>query len=128
VNDPAVGCDDAMVVCDAFTAAQVDAAAAAEAAAAAAAEAAAAAAAAEAAEAEAEAEALPSYSHVSTNVYRRLPPEDIFTARYASAARAHTRPLVSSTSAVLVTPPGVPLSNRLGGNHAAKVSHKICLH
>ena len=33
-------------------------------------------------------------------------------------AGAYTRPLFSSTSAVLVTPPLVPLSNRLGENYA----------
>jgi len=40
---------------------------------------------------------------------------------------AHTRPLLSSTPAVLVTPPRVPLSNRLRENHAPNVSHKRCL-
>jgi len=38
-----------------------------------------------------------------------------------------TRPLFSSTSAVLVTPPRVPLSNRPGENHAPNVSNKMCL-
>ena len=36
---------------------------------------------------------------------------------------------ISSTSAILVTPPPVPrvpLSNRLGGNHAPNVFHKMC--
>ena len=45
----------------------------------------------------------------------------------AMKAEAYTRPLFSSTSAVLVTPPRVPLSNRLGENHVPNVSHKICL-
>jgi len=45
----------------------------------------------------------------------------------AAAAGAYTRPLFSSTKAVLVTPPRVPLSNRLGENHAPNVSHKMCL-
>ena len=40
---------------------------------------------------------------------------------------ASTRPLFSSTQAVLVTPPRLPLSNRLGGNHAPNVYHKMCL-
>jgi len=35
--------------------------------------------------------------------------------------------LLSSTSAVLVTPPRVPLSVRLGENHAPNVSNKMCL-
>jgi len=39
------------------------------------------------------------------------------------AAGAYTRPLFSSISAVLVPPPRVPLSNRLGGNHALTASH-----
>ena len=45
------------------------------------------------------------------------------------AAGPYTRPLSSSTSAVLeyFTPPRVPLSNRLGENHALNVSHKMCL-
>jgi len=43
------------------------------------------------------------------------------------AAGTYTRPLFSSTSAVLVTPPHVPLSNRLGENHAPNVFHKMCL-
>ena len=43
------------------------------------------------------------------------------------AARAYTRPLFSSTQAVLVTPILVPLSNRLGENHAPNVFHKMCL-
>ena len=42
-------------------------------------------------------------------------------------AGAYTRPLFSSTLAVLVTPSRVPLSNRLGENHAPNVSHKTCL-
>ena len=42
-------------------------------------------------------------------------------------AGAYTRPRFSSTSAVLVTPPRVPLSNRLVGSHAPDVSHKMCL-
>ena len=40
---------------------------------------------------------------------------------------AYTRPLFCSTLAVLVTPPRVPLSTRLGGNHAPNVSDKMCL-
>ena len=43
------------------------------------------------------------------------------------AAWAYTCPLSSSTSAVLVTPPRVPMSNVLGEHHAPNVSHKICL-
>jgi hypothetical protein len=43
-----------------------------------------------------------------------------------SEAGAYTRPLFSPTSAVLVTPPRVPLSNSLGENHAPDVSHKMC--
>jgi dynein heavy chain len=39
-------------------------------------------------------------------------------ARWDTKAGAYTRPLLSSTLAVLVTPPHVPLSNRLGDNHA----------
>jgi len=42
-------------------------------------------------------------------------------------AGAYTRSLLSSTQAVLVTPPRVPLSNRLGENHAPNVSNKMCL-
>jgi len=42
-------------------------------------------------------------------------------------AGAYTRSLLSSTSAVMVTPPRVPLSNRLGETHAPNVSHKMCL-
>ena len=42
-------------------------------------------------------------------------------------AGAYTRQLFSSTWAVSVTPPRVPLSNRLGENHAPNVSHKMCL-
>jgi uncharacterized protein involved in exopolysaccharide biosynthesis len=45
----------------------------------------------------------------------------------AVAAGAYTRPHFSSTSAILVTPPRAPLSNRQGGNHAPNVSHKMCL-
>ena len=44
-----------------------------------------------------------------------------------SKAGAYTRPLLSSPYAVLVTLPRVPLSNRLGENHAPNVSNKICL-
>jgi hypothetical protein len=40
---------------------------------------------------------------------------------------AYTRPLLSSTYAVLVAPPRVPPSNRLGGNHAPNVSNQTCL-
>jgi len=43
-------------------------------------------------------------------------------------AGAYTRPFLSSTLAVLVTPPRVPLSNKLGENHAPNVSHKMSLH
>ena len=42
-------------------------------------------------------------------------------------AGGYTRSLLSSTKAVLVTPPRVPLSNRLGDNHAPNISHKMCL-
>ena len=42
-------------------------------------------------------------------------------------AGTYTRPPFSSTYAVLVTLPGVPLSNRLGVSHAPDVSHKMCL-
>ena len=42
-------------------------------------------------------------------------------------AGAYIRPLFSSTSAVSVTPPRVPLSNRPGKHHAPDVSHKMCL-
>ena len=45
----------------------------------------------------------------------------------ALEAGAYTRPQFSSTYAVLVTPPRVPLSDRLGGKHAPTVSHKMCL-
>ena len=38
-------------------------------------------------------------------------------------AGAYTRPPFSSTSAVLVTPPRVPLSDRLGEDHTANVLH-----
>ena len=38
-------------------------------------------------------------------------------------AGAYTHPLFSSIFAVLVTPPRVPLSNRLGGNDAPQLSH-----
>jgi hypothetical protein len=41
-------------------------------------------------------------------------------------AGAYTRPLSSSTQAVLVTPPRVPLSNKLGENDAPNVSHRTC--
>ena len=47
--------------------------------------------------------------------------------REAWQAGGYTRPLFTSTEAVLVTPPRVPLSNRLGGNHAPNVSHNTCL-
>ena len=47
--------------------------------------------------------------------------------RGAAAAGAYTRPFLSSTSAVLVTPPRLPLSNRLGETHAPAVSHDLCL-
>jgi len=47
-------------------------------------------------------------------------------AKVEAEARAYTRPLLSSTEAVLVTPPRVPLSNGLGGNHAPDVSNKMC--
>ena len=40
--------------------------------------------------------------------------------RGAAAAGAYTRPFLSSTSAVLVTPPRLPLSNRLGETHAPR--------
>jgi hypothetical protein len=40
-------------------------------------------------------------------------------------AGAYIRPLLSSTKAVLVTPPRVPLSNRLGVKHVANISHLI---
>ena len=40
----------------------------------------------------------------------------------------YTRPLFSSTSAVLVKPLLVPLSNRPGENHPPNVYHKMCLH
>jgi hypothetical protein len=40
---------------------------------------------------------------------------------------AYTRPLFSSTYAILVTPPRVPLSNRLEETRAPNVSHKMCL-
>jgi hypothetical protein len=43
-------------------------------------------------------------------------------ARAAPAAGAYTRALLSSTLAVLVSPARVPLSNRLGENHALNVS------
>jgi len=42
-------------------------------------------------------------------------------------AGAYTHPLFSSTSAVLVTPPRVPLSNRLGETQAPNISHKMNL-
>jgi hypothetical protein len=42
-------------------------------------------------------------------------------------AGADTRPLSSPTYAVLVTPPRVPLFDRLGENHAPNVSNKMCL-
>jgi len=42
-------------------------------------------------------------------------------------AGAYTRPLLSSTSAVLVTPPRVLQSNRLVETHAANASHKTRL-
>ena len=41
-------------------------------------------------------------------------------------AGAYTRPFFSSTYAVLVTPPRIPLSNGLGGIHAPDVTHKVC--
>ena len=42
-------------------------------------------------------------------------------------AGAYTRSFLSSTEALLLTPPRVPLSNRLGETHATNVSHKMCL-
>jgi hypothetical protein len=42
-------------------------------------------------------------------------------------AGAYTRSLLSSTYAVLITPPRVPLSTRLGEDHAPNLSHKMCL-
>ena len=49
-------------------------------------------------------------------------------SRYTQfSAGAYTPSLLSSTLAVLVTPPRVPLSNKLGENHAPNVSHKMCL-
>jgi len=42
-------------------------------------------------------------------------------------AGAYTRSLLSSTPAVLVTPPCLPLSNRLGEHRSPNVSNKICL-
>jgi hypothetical protein len=41
---------------------------------------------------------------------------------------AYTRPLFSSTYAVLVTPPRVPLSNILGGSQAPNVSNEMYLY
>jgi hypothetical protein len=49
------------------------------------------------------------------------------TSLIPEAAGAYSLPLLSSTLAVLVTPPRVPLSNRLAESHAPNVSHKICL-
>jgi hypothetical protein len=42
-------------------------------------------------------------------------------------AGAYTRSLISSTQDVLVTPPHVPQSNRLGRNHAPNISDKMRL-
>ena len=44
--------------------------------------------------------------------------------RVQCPAGAYTRPLFSSTYAVLVTPPRVPMSKILGENHAPNVFHK----
>jgi len=53
---------------------------------------------------------------------------DAATSMLASVeAGAYTRPHFSSTSAVLVTTPHVPLCNTLGEIHAANISHKMCL-
>jgi hypothetical protein len=51
-------------------------------------------------------------------------------AMAAAAARwagAYTRQLFSSTYAALVAPLRVPLSNRLGENHAPNITNKMCL-
>jgi len=62
-----------------------------------------------------------------SGVYKIKGVGDVLAGR-VEQAWAYTRPLLSSTyDAVLVTPPRVPLSNRLGGNHAPNVSHKMCL-
>jgi hypothetical protein len=50
--------------------------------------------------------------------------ESARAATAAVAAGAYTRPHFSSTKAVWVTPPYVPLSNILGEH----VYHKMCLH
>jgi len=49
------------------------------------------------------------------------------TARLGAMGRGLHSSLFSSTSAVLVTPPRGPLSNRLGEYHARNVSNKMCL-
>jgi hypothetical protein len=56
-----------------------------------------------------------------------VPPTAAAAKMSLSEAGAYTRPLSSSTSAVLVTPPRVPVSNRLGENHAPNGSHKMYL-
>jgi hypothetical protein len=76
------------------------------------------------------------YNVTLTSSVLELTPAQVIHARWAMLAipgivipeaGAYTRPLLSSTLAVLVTPPRDPLSNRLGGNHAPNVSHKMCL-
>jgi hypothetical protein len=59
------------------------------------------------------------------------PPPRPLTPRPAEAEAplppgAYTRSLLSSTKVVLVTPPGVVVSNRLGETHALNVSNKMC--
>ena len=59
-------------------------------------------------------------TEVDTGVYNAL-------LSAAVAAGSYTRSPFSSTQAVLVTQPRIPLSHRIGGNHAANVSHEMCI-
>ena len=58
---------------------------------------------------------------------RFLPMQQKYRLLEKFEAGAYTRPLFSSTYAVLVTPPRFPLSNRLGKHHAPNVSNMMCL-
>ena len=79
-------------------------------------------------DAEKEAKFLNNPAHIAiANCCALRPSVDISVSFAVGQAGRNTPPLLSSTCAVLVTPPRVPLSNRLGDNHAPNVSHKKCL-
>ena len=74
--------------------------------------------------------AAPAFQRLANNVFAftAFKSTEPYLEQYAALdvpeAGAYTRPLFSSTCAVLVTPPRVPLSHRLGVKHAPSVSHK----